>query len=64
MEPAGFPLFGPDKELTIKSGSGPVTIDVESEAVATMVPPPLTVTWLIWGDGAFPATFTSTVMGG
>jgi len=40
-----------------------VPIVVESEAEAGADPPPDTFAWLIWGEVAFPATFTVKVMG-
>ena len=38
-------------------------IVVESLALAVAEPPPETLTWFTWGDVAFAATFTVTVMG-
>ena len=41
-----------------------VVIAVESVAVTAVAPPPETVTELICGDAAFPATLTVTVSAG
>ena len=40
-----------------------VAMIVESDADADAEPPPDTLAWLTWGDVAFAATFTVTVMG-